>query len=190
MSWCLYCVLLPSCERSQRPTGSCFVNAISSLSIMNNQKQREWKKPRDFSSACAYSFAHCSVLYHAITHFLLFNLFLAHFLHLPQGTPDPQFSVDPLQQNTWITHRVSQTISPGLPLQAIPAVVQAISSGELISRAPGVASLSPDNSQEGQPAKIHLKSTSTASSYITWLTKSLKVWVHLWLLYVFISDQP
>lgn len=30
-----------------------------------------------------------SPLYHAIAYFLLFTLFLAHFLHLPPVTPDP-----------------------------------------------------------------------------------------------------
>lgn len=55
-----------------------------------------------------------------------------------------------------ITHRISQTVSPRLPPQAIPAVAEAVRFGEFIPRVPGVSSLSPDHSQEGQSAQVHL----------------------------------
>lgn len=65
-----------------------------------------------------------------------------------------------------VTHCVPQTVPPGLPQHALPAVVEAVSSGELIPGVPGVSSLSPDHSQEGQPAKIHLNDTSTCFNQI------------------------
>lgn len=53
-------------------------------------------------------------------------------------------------------HRVPQPVPPGLPQQAVPAVVEAVGAGELVAGVPGVSSLSADHRQEGQPAQIHL----------------------------------
>lgn len=80
--------------------------------------------------------------------------------HLTDPGLTLQFFVSPLQRNIWVTHCVSQPVPPGLPQQAVPAVVEAVSSGELVPRVPGVSPLSPDYREEGQPAQIHLKDTS------------------------------
>lgn len=85
---------------------------------------------------------------------------------LPPGPSWPTFlRGKPLRP----THRVAQSVPPGLPQLTVPAVVEAVGAGELVPRVPDVASLSPDHSQEGQPAQIHLDSKQATSvpSYLS-----------------------
>lgn len=74
---------------------------------------------------------------------------------LPFSPPPPQ--PGRTRCCVWVAHRVSQPVPPGLPQQAVPAVVEAVSSGELVPGVSGVSSLSPDHGQEGEPAQVHLR---------------------------------
>lgn len=99
--------------------------------------------------------------------FLLIRLFsFFHSIsHLPRPVPTHAALFKALWGNIWVTHRVSQPVPPGLPQQAVPAVVEAVSSGELVPGVPGVSSLSPDHRQKGQPAQIHLEKTHPQSGF-------------------------
>lgn len=63
-----------------------------------------------------------------------------------------------------ITHGVSQAVLPRPPQHAVPAVVEAVSSGELVPGAPGISSLSPDHCQEGELPQVHLRNTNSFQS--------------------------
>lgn len=125
--------------------------------IVNNRSGLKWKTDRLFSLSCppAQSFPPTSPLYHTIAYFLWFTLFLAHFLHLL-----PTEGWEPPRQSIWVAHLISQTVSPRLPQQSIPAVVEAVRSGKFFPRVLDVSSLSPDHSQEGQLAQVHLNTIS------------------------------
>lgn len=105
-------------------------------------------------------FPPASPLYHTIAYFLWFTLFLAHFLHLL-----PAEGWEPPRQSIWVAHLISQTVSPRLPQQSIPAVVEAVRPGKFFPRVLDVSSLSPDHSQEGQLAQVHLNTISPKLLY-------------------------
>lgn len=162
-----------SFQGPRRPTGSCCVNVISSDSSVNDQKQLRVKKKASFSflspfllffppSLCSITPSHVSAL------FCCLEDLPASFFPLLSNLPPPVLTHSSLSNlcSETCTHRVSYTVLPGLPLLAVPAVFEAVCSGELIPRVSGVSSLSPNHRQEGQPAQIHLNNTSAGFSKI------------------------
>ena len=129
---------------------------------VNNQKQlKSGKKSIVWCSLPPPILFSTSLFYHGVTCFCSrFTLFLAHFPICPCQCWPTALCLNLCSEI--FTHRISQPVPPGLPLQAVFAVVEAVSSGEFIPRVPGISSLSRHHCQESQSAQINLDSTSTA----------------------------
>lgn len=89
MTRCLNRVPNQSFRRSGAPTGKLVGKCHFLPSIVNNRSEKKRTESRLIVLPSCPFFPPSSPLYHAIAYFLLFTLFLAHFLHLPPGHARP-----------------------------------------------------------------------------------------------------
>lgn len=136
---CLDVELWAIVNGSRKPLCKCHFLSFHSDWPAATKEEKKWRE-KILSSACLPFFTP------SLRSFTLSRVSAGEF-----SPPDPR-PRDPVTP-----HRVPQPVPPGLPQQAVPAVVEAVGAGELVAGVPGVSSLSADHRQERQPAQIHLR---------------------------------